>query len=81
MQITAYDGLIYLTKSKGTYNFKKMTAEAITKKVAGDFGISVGTLASTGIGQSFIADSQGIYDIIMQAYTGAAKQNGKNTFQ
>lgn len=77
MKITAYDGLIYLLKSKGTYNFKKMTAEAIVKKVAGDFGIPIGTLASTGITQSFIADGQTIYDIIMQAYTNAAKQNGK----
>lgn len=77
MRITAYDGLIYLLKSKGTYNFKKMTAEAITKKVANDFGIPVGTLASTGIVQSFIADNQTIYDIIMQAYTNASKQNGK----
>ncbi|HHV75533.1 MAG TPA: hypothetical protein GXX41_13045 [Thermoanaerobacterium sp.] len=77
LKITAYDGLIYLTKSKGTYNFKNITAEAITRKVAGDFNIPVGTLASTGIVQSFIADSQTIYDIIMQAYTGASKQNGK----
>jgi len=77
VKLTAYDGLVYLTKSKGTYNFKKMTAEAITKKVAGDFGIQVGELASTGIVQSFIADSQRIYDIIMQAYSGASKQNGK----
>ncbi|MGB9813536.1 MAG: XkdQ/YqbQ family protein [Thermovenabulum sp.] len=77
MRITAYDGLIYLLKSKGTYNFKKMTAEAITKKVADDFGIPVGTLANTGIVQSFIADGQTIYDIIMQAYTNASKQNGK----
>lgn len=77
IKVTAYDGLVYLTKSKATYNFKKMTAEAITKKVAGDFGIPVGNLISTGIVQSFIADSQRIYDIIMQAYTGASKQNGK----
>lgn len=77
MTVTAYDALIYLTKSKGTYNFKNMTAEAVTAKVAVDFNIPVGDLATTGISQSFIADGQAIYDIIMQAYSGAAVQNGK----
>jgi hypothetical protein len=77
MTVTAYDGLIYLTKSKGTYNFKNMTAEAITSKVAADFRISVGEIATTGISQSFIADGQTIYDIIIQAYSGASVQNGK----
>ncbi|HEX3030376.1 MAG TPA: hypothetical protein VHT34_14015, partial [Clostridia bacterium] len=30
MSFTVYDGLIYLLKSKGTYNFKKLTPEQIT---------------------------------------------------
>lgn len=77
LKLTAYDGLIYLIKSKGTYNFKGMTPEAITSKVADDFGIPVGDLEETGIALSFIADSQTIYDIIMQAYTGAGNQNGR----
>lgn len=77
MTVTAYDAMIYLTKSKGTYNFKKMTAEAITRKVAGDFGIPVGKLPITRISQSFIADAQAISDIIGQAYMSAGCQNGK----
>jgi hypothetical protein len=77
MTVTAYDGLIYLTKSTGTYNFKDAPAEGIANKVASDFGISVGSVAITGILQNFIADAQTISDIIMQAYTSAGSQNGK----
>lgn len=77
MPITAYDAMIYLIKSKGTYNFKKMTAEDITRKVASDFGIPIGKLVATKIPQSFIADAQAITDIINQAYTNAGSQNGK----
>lgn len=77
LTITAYDGLYYLTKSKGTYNFKNMTAEAVTRKLAADFGIPIGDIQQTGISLSFVADEKTIYDIIMQAYTAAGNQNGK----
>lgn len=77
MSVTAYDGLIYLIKSKGTYNFKGLTAEGITKKLCGYFGIPVGSLAETGITQNLIVDGETIYDIIMKAYTKAAKSTGK----
>jgi len=79
MTYKAYDGLIYLTKSKGTYNFKNITAEAITRKVAGDFGVSIGSLASTGIViSSLVEDAQAISDIIKAAYEKAGAQNGKS---
>jgi hypothetical protein len=75
----AYDGFIYLTKSKGTYNFKSITAEAITRKVAGDFGVSIGSLAATGIViSSLVEDAQAISDIIKTAYEKAGAQNGKS---
>ena len=77
MSVTTYDGLIYLLKSKGTYNFKNMSPEQITKKVCGDFGISVGNLASTGIILNSISDGESIYSIIMTSYTLASKRNGK----
>lgn len=77
MSVTAYDGLIYLVKSKGTYNFKGQTAEGITQKLCGYFGVQVGNLAKTGITQNLIADGETIYDIIMTAYTTAARKNGK----
>jgi hypothetical protein len=77
MMITTYDGLIYLLKSKGTYNFKNMSPEQITSKVCGDFGIPIGNLISTGITLNRIFDGESIYSIIMTAYTLASKRNGK----
>lgn len=76
MTVTAYDGLIYLLKSKGTYNFKNMTPNAITSKVCGDFGIPVGNLAS-GSPLNRLFDAETIYNIIMTAYTIESNKSGK----
>lgn len=77
VRITAYDGLIYLLKNKATYNFKNITAEAITRKVAQDFGIQVGSLASATLRQKLIVERETLYDIIMKAYTNESKDTGK----
>ena len=77
IQITCYDDAIRLSKSKGTYNFKNKTAEAITRAVCNDLGIAVGTLATTGISQKMLCSNMGMYEIIKEAYEGASKQNGK----
>ena len=77
IQITCYDDAIRLSKSKGTYNFKNKTAEAITKIVCNDLGMAVGTLATTGISQKMICSNMGMYEIIKEAYEAASKQNGK----
>ncbi len=76
MRVTAYDGLIYLLKSKGTYNFKNMTPQAITQKVCSDFGIPVGNLAS-GSPLNRLFDAETIYNIIMTAYTIESNKSGK----
>ena len=73
---TAYDILYYLTKSTATYNFKKKTAEAITKAVCADFKIPVGSLAKTKHKQKLIVKDKKIYDIIMAAYTNAKNVTG-----
>lgn len=73
----AYDLLFYTLKSKATYNFSKKTAETITKMVCDDMKIPTGSLASTGISQKLIVQGKSIYEIIMQAYTQAHQQNGK----
>ncbi len=77
MQVIAYDGGVYLLKSKMTFNFQKMSPEQMTQKVCSEVNIPVGSLSPTGITTSFIADSRTLYDIIMTAYTAASKQNGK----
>lgn len=77
IQITCYDDAIRLSKSKGTYNFKNKTAEAITRIVCNDLGISIGKLASTGIPQKILCSNMGMYEIIKSAYEGTSRQNKK----
>lgn len=77
IQITAYDDAIRLAKSKGTYNFKGKTAEAITKIVCNDLGVEIGQLAHTGIPQKMLCNGMGMYEIVSNAYAGASKQNKK----
>ncbi|MBE6022765.1 MAG: hypothetical protein E7231_05975 [Cellulosilyticum sp.] len=77
IQITCYDDAIRLSKSKGKYNFKNKTEEAITRTVCNDLVISVGKLATTSISQKMLCSSMGIYEIIKSAYEGASKQNTK----
>lgn len=77
IQITCYDDAIRFSKSKGTYNFKKKTAEAITTTVCNDLGITIGKLAATGITQKLLCQKSGMYDILKDAYNGASLQNKK----
>lgn len=72
------DLLNHLLKSTDVYNFADTTAEKITKKVCADFEIDTGTIVATNAPiKKMIIDGSSIYDIIMQAYTKAAKQTGK----
>lgn len=77
IKMTAYDDAIRLAKSKGTYNFKGKTAEAIAQIVCNDLGVEVGKLAQTGIPQKMLCNRMGMYEIIKEAYGGASKQNKK----
>ncbi|WP_410497025.1 hypothetical protein QTL86_09145 [Cellulosilyticum sp. ST5] len=80
IQITCYDDAIRLSKSKGTYNFKNKTAEAITRTICNDLGISIGKLASTGIPQKMLCSNMGMYEIIKSAYESASMQNKKKYY-
>lgn len=80
MKVTAYDNLVYLTKSKMSKSFKQATPEAITQQVCAELGVTSGSLAATGIAIDYIASAMTGYDIIMSAYTRAAWQNGKAYF-
>ena len=75
MTVTAYDGLIYLLKSKGTYNFKNMAPNAIASKACGDFGIPIGSLAG-GSPLNHIFDREVIYNIITTAYQVETNKTG-----
>ena len=69
IDFTAQDYGIYLKKNKATYSFTGMTAEAITRKVCTDFGISIGSLASAGTPIDRLFHGCTLYDIIMTAYS------------
>lgn len=75
---TCYDLLNHLLKSTGVYNFSDTTAERITKKVCADLKIKTGNIAATKAAiKKMIINGDTFYDIIMKAYTKAAKQTGK----
>ncbi len=75
---SCYDFLNHLLKSTGVYNFKNTTAEKITKKVCADLKIKTGSIAKTNATiKKMIIDGDNYYDIIMKAYTKAARQTGK----
>lgn len=73
LQLSCFDRGLYLKRNKKSYQFTAATPEAITAKVAADFGITVGTLAKTGVPITRIFDRASIYDIIATAYTLASR--------
>ena len=84
---TATDGMKHLIESKGQYNFRNITPEAITQQVCADvqFPIrmvgDVPSIYETGVNiESMICDQMSLYDIIMAAYTKAHKITGDKYF-
>lgn len=69
IEVTCYDRLRYL-KANASYAFYAMTAGGIIKQIAGDFGITTGTIENTGYAlPSLVEEDQCCLDII-----GAAVQ-------
>ncbi|HEX3030514.1 MAG TPA: hypothetical protein VHT34_14715 [Clostridia bacterium] len=77
IKVLCYDAMIYLTKSKASYNFRDITAEQIAGRLCQDFGITPGNMAVTGIKQSRIFIGKTPYEIISEAYVSATKQSKK----
>lgn len=77
INITCYDRGIYLKRNESTYKFTNITPEAIAKRLCTDFGISVGSLATTNvpIERNFIGTS--LFSIIQTAYSLASEESGK----
>jgi hypothetical protein len=74
---TAYDRGIYLKKNSTYLAVRNQTPEAVCAKLCGEYGISVGSLATTGVtlSRNFLGTT--LYQIIQTLYTLAAEQNGK----
>lgn len=47
LSLTAYDDLVYLTKSEDKYVFTGKTLGEIVRRICGDFGIPIGKIADT----------------------------------
>lgn len=78
---TAYDMMKHLLESTGQYNFKNLTAEAITSQVCADIQVPIRHLHPTGVNiSSMICDKMKMYDIVMAAYTKAHHITGDKYF-
>lgn len=77
IDITAYDRGFYLKKNEASYKFTNTTPEAVTRRVAADFGFAVGNIAITGyrFSRNFLGED--LYSIIETAYTLASAKTGK----
>ncbi|MCI1958193.1 MAG: hypothetical protein LKJ25_01040 [Clostridia bacterium] len=76
--LTCFDRGIYLNRNEAIYKFSNQTPEAATARIAADFGISVGSLAKTGVtvNRKFVGNS--LSDIIYTMYTLASEQTKKS---
>jgi len=69
--LTAYDFLIYLNKSKVTYNFTNIKPEDAVKKICSELGVETGDIEQTGVAVSNLVQQQtaceailGLYDMV-----------------
>ena len=75
---TAYDGLIYFVKSKIAQNFSKTTAQGVTRQVAAELGVEVGTMPDDGaVSLSFAHIAKPAYEAIMGAWTHVKEASDK----
>ena len=74
----ARDLMDHLLRINDRYNFKNKTAEAIAKSICKKYKIATGTVTATKKQiKKLIIEDNSLYDIIMIAYTKAAKMTGK----
>lgn len=74
---TCYDQLRYL-KAKASYMFEAAAVEDIIRRIANDFNLNVGALATTGYKfPMLIKENESCLDIIFDALTETTIQTGK----
>lgn len=75
---SCYDLLAHFLRSTEIANYSNTTAEDIARELCAKFQIETGAIAETKAPiNKMIIDGDTIYDIIMKAYTKAAKQTGQ----
>lgn len=76
--LLVYDLLIYMARNKDIYLFTKKRADEIFKKLCGDFGIPVGTVANTGYVIPYrLYDGDSLWDMNITALNLTKKQTGQ----
>lgn len=79
MQITAYDGSIFLLKSQGHFKFQGKTPDVVTRQVCAEVNVPVGKLEK-GNPYDRIHDGDTLYEIIMTGYTITSQKTGNHYY-
>lgn len=66
--LTAYDYLIYLNKSKVTYNFTNIKPEEAVKTICSELDVETGDIAQTGAAVSNLVQQQTACEAILDLY-------------
>ncbi len=75
--IKAYDGAVYALKSNIAQNFSGVTAQGVTRQVAGQLGLKIGTMPKDkGLALRFAHLNKSAYSAIMGAWTKVSAATG-----
>ena len=77
VEVSCADRGLYLKRNMAAYRFRGQTPEAVARRVAADFGLTVGALAATGVPVTRNFPGVSLYKIIQTAYTLAAAATGE----
>jgi hypothetical protein len=78
ISLLAYDPMIYVLKSSGSYNFKTTTIGNVFIKVAADLGIPLGQVVESSTSITLEPQlSQNCYEVILEACRQAKKKTNK----
>lgn len=77
---TAYDYLIFLLKSKVTYNFTNIFSEYAVEKICKDLGMKYNWIPQTAININRLIQGKTAYEAIMEIYTQVSKIDGQKYF-
>lgn len=74
---TCYDYMRFIMKSSTSMNIKNISPESVAAKACEEVNITPGDMISTGISINRICPDKTFYNIIMECYSEASKQNSK----
>lgn len=75
VSVTAYDQLRYL-KNKDTRIYKSLTADALLKSIAQDYGLTVGECDDTGLSITRVEEDAELFDVMNNAILDTVQSTG-----